>query len=89
MLENTRVKQQKHHKDESCRRDAFEVAQEERFRLVHKYMNAQDTNFNNFAMYAMDQFNQICQDMGFNNGVTQTGINNIIRYQYENHCDYQ
>lgn len=35
----------------------FEVAQEEHFILVHKHMNAQDTNFNNFATYAMDQFN--------------------------------
>ena len=72
------VEKQECHEEESRRCYTFEAAQEERFRLVHEHMNAQDTNFNNFVTYAMEQFNQILQDMGFNLGATQTGINNMI-----------
>lgn len=77
------------HEEESRRHDTFEAAQEERFKLVHEYMTAQYNNFKNFAMYVTKQFNQILQDMGFNHGSTQTGINNMTRYQNENHNHYQ
>lgn len=70
LLENMSVEQQEGHQEESCRCGAFKVTQEERFRLVHKHMNAQDTNFNNFSIYVTEQFSQTYEDMTFNHGAT-------------------
>lgn len=88
-MENMHIKNYECHQEESCRYDAFEVAQEECFRLVLEHMNAQDTNFNNISMYATEKFNQTHQNITFNHCATQTGINNMIHYQNENHHHYQ
>lgn len=81
LLENMRVEQQERHQEESHRCDAVKASQEERFILVHEHVNFQDTNFNNFATYVTEQFNQIRQDMTFNHGATQIGINNMIGFK--------
>lgn len=83
------VEQQERHEEESRRRDAFEVAQEERFKVVHEHLISQDNNFNNLSMYATEQFNEICQNMTFSHGVTQTDINDMTRYQNDNNHHYQ
>ena len=83
------VEQRECQEEKPRRRDEFEVAQEERFRLVHEHMTSQDNNSNNFATYATKKFNQIRQDMGFNNGATKNDINNMIFYQNENQHHYQ
>lgn len=70
LLENMHVEKWERHEEESYRRHAFEAAQEERFRLVYEHMTAQVNNFNNFAMYGTEQFNQVHRDMGFNHGST-------------------
>lgn len=85
LLENMHVEQRERHEKESRSHDAFEDAQEERFRVVHEHMTAQDNNFNNFATYATKQFNENFQNMAFNPSATQTGINDMIRYQNDNH----
>ena len=89
LLENMCIEQREHHKEEYRRRDTFEVAQKERFRVAHEYLTAQDNNFNNCSMYAIEQFNEVCQNMAFNHDVTQTNINNIIHYQNGNQHHYQ
>lgn len=89
MLENMCVEQHERHEKESCRCDAFEEAQEERFILVQEHMNAQDTNFNNFASYATDKFTHIRQDMMFHHGSIKININNMISLQNKNHHHYQ
>lgn len=54
LLKNMCVEQQKRRQKESCKRDVFEAAQEERFRLVHEHMNFQETNFNHFFTHATE-----------------------------------
>lgn len=82
------VEQQERHEEEPRRWDAFEAVQNECFRVVHEHLTAQDNNFNNFSTYATEQFNEIRQNMAFNHGATQTGINDMIRYQNDNHHHY-
>lgn len=89
LLENMCVEQREHHEEESCKHDTFKVVKEGSFRLVHEHMNAQETNFNNFATYATEQFNMIRQNMAFNHIATQTSMNNMIYYQNDNHQYYQ
>lgn len=89
LLENMCVEQHERHQEDSRRCDAFEASQEERFILVQERMNAQDTNFNNFSMYATKQFNQIREDMEFNHRATHTCINNMIVLENDNHHHYQ
>lgn len=88
LMESRCVEKQERHQEESHRRDTFEVTQEERFKLVHEHLNSQDTKFNNFATYITKQLNQTRQDMAFNLGATQTGINNIVGFQNDNHHHY-
>lgn len=75
-----RVEQRERHEEESRRRDEFEATQAERFREVHEHLTAHDNNFNSFASYATEQFNEICQNIASNHVATQDGIHDMIRY---------
>lgn len=73
------VEQQERHKEESRRCDVFEAAQEERFRLVHEHMPAQDNNLTTF----------LCMLQSSSIKFARTWDSTMIHYENENHRHYQ
>lgn len=76
------------YKEESRRSDEFEAAQVECFREVHEQLTIQDNNFKKIVSYAIEQFNEIRQNMASNETTTQAGIRDMIHYQNKNHHHY-
>ena len=69
MLESMHVEQRKRHKEAFRRRDEFEAAQEERFRVIHDHLTTKDDTFHIFASYS-EQFNEIHHNITLNHVVT-------------------
>ncbi|CAI8585311.1 unnamed protein product [Vicia faba] len=83
-----KVRRDERYEEDCRRRDAFEAAQEERFRLLHKHMTTQDTNFEAFASYVSEKLLSERNEMDVNHASTNARINHMISSQNENHYHY-